>query len=375
MPTIDELNNKNKKKFIKSEYRPWNYMGQIEQESNENKLEIKKESISSQLEIKSKLAPVKPTFLETRDNNQDQFIKYNEQSNLETTLDLIFRLTGHQKKIFIFIVEKCMSRGLLTSGVVNGDALTELTGTTLKMAKTSIQRLEAKGLIIRENGKRGRGGFYLFSVTEIVRNALIEYKRMVGIGNHIEINNKSNENQFEPLNINEIIKKNTLPIEWELINIEPLDSIGFNKNHLMDIYEPKLCEPQMVQESIMHFAYGVEYEQKKFKQYDDLLKVFIGRLRKGKPWYESSYRSPQEIAQQQMLENKKAELDRKKKVEEDLFKISFAEWLNSLNDEEKSNLISKNNKTGDFTPVDVKLSLYFKENIWPMKKSECLISD
>ena len=40
MPTIDELTNKTKKKFIKSEYRPWNYMDQIDKESNRKHLMI-----------------------------------------------------------------------------------------------------------------------------------------------------------------------------------------------------------------------------------------------------------------------------------------------------------------------------------------------
>ena len=42
MPTIDQLADKTKKKFVKSDYRPWNYMEEIEKESNENQLEINK---------------------------------------------------------------------------------------------------------------------------------------------------------------------------------------------------------------------------------------------------------------------------------------------------------------------------------------------
>ena len=48
MPTIDELTNKTKRKFVKSEYRPWNYMDTIDKESIENQLEIIQESYGDQ---------------------------------------------------------------------------------------------------------------------------------------------------------------------------------------------------------------------------------------------------------------------------------------------------------------------------------------
>ena len=42
-----------------------------------------------------------------------------------------------------------MSRGLLSTGVIRGETLVEITDTTIKMVKTSIQRLINKNLIIK----------------------------------------------------------------------------------------------------------------------------------------------------------------------------------------------------------------------------------
>ena len=378
MPTIDELTNKTKKKFIKSEYRPWNYMEQIDQESNDNQLEIKKESIGDHLDVITQFENLKSTnevLISRPPTEREKVAVMQEVLAVETTLDVICRLTGHQKKIFVFIVERCMSRGLLVSGVINGEALIDLTGTTIKMIKTSIQRLVGKGLIIREKGKTGRGGFYLFRITEIVRNALIEYKRMVGYGSQLEIKEESIGIIAAPLNNLDVNKRKAdFPPEWDAINILPLENIGFNKSHLKDIYEPNMCDPTMVQESIMHFAYGLEFENNKYKQYGDLLTVFIGRLRKGKPWYEASYRSPQEIAQQQILEMKQEELTRKRRLEEELCKVAFFEWQDSLSLEDREKIAPSIKKKGDLEPTSSKLSRYFKENIWPNKKSEYLIT-
>ena len=389
MPTLEELTNKSKKKFKKSDYRPWNYMDELDKEygsqsesnkvSLDNQLEIKSESNSNQLEINKE--SIDSESLEIKDIHKLTKPKKTIENpinftpnNLETVLDTIFRLTGHQKKIFLFITERCISRAMLSTGVIKGEILMQITSTTMKMVKTSIQRLVSKQLIVREKGKTGRGGFYSFKLSEIVRNAALEYKKMVDIDNQLDVNWESigDHLEIERKGRDKKVGKTLLPEEWKKINIYPLEDIGFNHNHLSDIFETKLADPQMVQESILHFAYGLEYESVKYKQYDDLLNLLIGRLRKGKPWFEKNYRSPQEIAQAQLLEAKKNELERKKKVEEDAFKLALAEWQEGLSQSEITNITAKKG-AGDIIPHATKLSIYFRENIWPEQKKTYLI--
>ena len=389
MPTLEELTNKSKKKFKKSDYRPWNYMDELDKEygsqsesnkaSFDNQLEIKSESNSSQLEINkessnSESIEIKDIHKLTKPKKTIENPINFTPNNLETVLDTIFRLTGHQKKIFLFITERCISRAMLSTGVIKGEILMQITSTTMKMVKTSIQRLVSKQLIVREKGKTGRGGFYSFKLSEIVRNAALEYKKMVGIDNQLDVNWESigDHLEIERKGRDKKVGKTLLPEEWKKINIYPLEDIGFNHNHLSDIFETKLADPQMVQESILHFSYGLEYESVKYKQYDDLLNLLIGRLRKGKPWFEKNYRSPQEIAQAQLLEAKKNELERKKKVEEDAFKLALAEWQEGLSQSEITNITAKKG-AGDIIPHATKLSIYFRENIWPEQKKTYLI--
>ena len=381
MPTIDELTNKTKKKFVKSEYRPWNYMEEIEKETSTKELEIKRESIGNQLDLVESAAVPKidkinnvRLVIDHANSKKESALQNEHAIDHETVLDVIFRLTGHQKRIFVFIAERCMSRGMLSSGVIKGETLVDITNTTMKMVKTSLQRLVGKNLIIREKGKTGRGGFYTFRVTELVRNASIEYRRMIGIENQLEIKKESHRDQMEINLVGRSNKKNSvLPPEWDAINISPLEDIGFKHSHLIDIYEPGLADIQMVQESIMHFAYGLEHEGVKYKQYTDLLNVLIGRLRKGKPWYEQHYRSPQELAQIKFLENKKAEIERRKNLEEDSYKLAFSEWRKELSEKEIESIAPKKNGGSNITPQPARLSIYFKENIWPEKKNEYLI--
>jgi len=401
MPTIDDLTRGSKKKFIKSDYRPWNYMEEIDKETISNQLEVNEESIANHLELikesngiqmdinnqsignhllidesinltNNKVETALVQFIVGK-KNIDKSGSLNEE-NPESTLDIIFRLTGHQKKIFLFITDRCASRALLSTGVIKGETLAEITNTTIKMVKTSIQRLIGKQLIIRERGKTGRGGFYCFKLTDVVRNAAIEYKRMIGIDNQLGINKESVVNHLGIKPEHYLEKKQSLPDEWISINIHQLEDIGFNINHLADVYETKLADPLMVQESILHFAYGIEYESTKYKQYEDLLNVLIGRLRKGKPWFEKNYRSPQEIAQSQLLENKKNELERKKKIEDDAFKLALTEWQDGLDQTEIDKITTKKGN-GDIIPPAIKLSIYFRETLWPAQKKLYLIME
>ncbi|HAU4159348.1 TPA: hypothetical protein ACPHXU_001649, partial [Legionella anisa] len=110
MPTLEELTNKSKKKFKKSDYRPWNYMDELDKEYG-NQSETSKKSFGNQLEIKSvpnenqleiKKESNNSETLEIKDIHKikkpKKIVEYSidfDPNNLETVLDTISRLTGH----------------------------------------------------------------------------------------------------------------------------------------------------------------------------------------------------------------------------------------------------------------------------------------
>ena len=157
---------------------------------------------------------------------------------------------------------------------------------------------------------------------------------------------------------------------WDEIDFCNLEFIGFNKNHLLQV--KNRTTPEVVQESINHFAYSLQHN-KKTKEYPNPIATLIAVLKRGEAWIEPNYQSPQEMAQLKILEAKKAELERKKAIEEDLYKIAFEEWQQNLSKEERYSLAPDNRKRGDPTPPHAKLSIYFKENIWPEKKHDYLV--
>lgn len=189
-----------------------------------------------------------------------------------------------------------------------------------------------------------------------------------------ELEKEMSKGSIYPFNINKVKNDSSSTFDtidlWDEIDTSPLDSIGFNKKHLLQVKNKSSTD--IVQESINHFAYSLQYN-KKTKEYPNPLATLMAVLKRGEAWIEPNYQSPQELAQLKILESKKAELERKKALEDEFYKLAFDEWFNSLNEDEIKDLAPDNRKKGDFVPPVSKLNVYFKDNIWPEKRKDYLL--
>lgn len=338
----------------------------------------------------------KGTHEEQSDNNQitlrEQSGNANEtgkgtnREHLGNTLDpttlynKIFNLTGIQRNILNLVAEICSSRQMLDTGPLETSKIANHINTPVASVKTSIKRLIDKGFIFRNRGRTSKGGYVNFSIPQEILNIVNEQKEIF-IDTRFQLNpfnllreHLDNTNAYisSSNNLNTITKsKDVIPEEWNNVNYEILQHIGFSKTQIMQLVDK--ADPSIVQESINHFAFGLENNQK-LKKYDDPLNVLMGVLRKGQAWFEKDYRSPKEIAQLQLIEIKKAEMERKKQMEEEMYKLAFDEWQQNLSEERIEELAPDLRKRGDLTPRSAKLSIYFKENIWPEKKKDYHIS-
>lgn len=417
MPNINEvLQNREQKKFVKKNYRPWDLTGeatnnlldnvqeeyaanssdhivniQDSEKSVETILDNNKVTIREQLEnvqetIEKQLDNIKTTNKEQIDNNEKTG-KVTIEEQLGNILDpttlynRIINLSGLQRSILELVADLCSINGNLETGPIETATIALYIKTSLGSVKTSINRLIEKNILIRKKGRTAKGGYLNLSIIEealcIIEDQRKKFHKKekpidVVISIRQQLDNKYS--YINSSNFNKTItnteKKESYPKEWETIDCEMLSEIGFTKNHLKQLINK--TDPEIVQESINHFAFGLEHNQK-IKQYENPLNVLMGVLRKGQVWFEKDYRSPKEIAQQKLLETKKAEIERKKALEEEAYKIAFSEWQDQLSENEKEQIAPNKKDFNDLTPRTVKLSTYFKENIWPSKKNEYTI--
>ena len=92
-----------------------------------------------------------------------------------------------------------------------------------------------------------------------------------------------NNSTYSSSNSYNINTTTVLPEEWEQIDITQLISIGFSKTQLLQLFQKQLNTPDVIQESIYHFAFCLE-NNPKAKAYSDPLNVLMGVLRKSGAW-------------------------------------------------------------------------------------------
>lgn len=418
MPKLNEIiQERDNKKFVKKSYRPWDLTGDVahvNQEKNdlqrpEKKLNIiddKERTTSNNIqmldttnsashELDIKLDTIKESIREQPDNikitigNHLDNTKETHQETIGKQLDInldpttayhqLIKLAGVQKNILNFVVDISMVRKCFETGPIETSTIALYTKSSTGVVKISIKRLIDKGFISRNKGKQAKGGYINLSISEDIFNAVTEQrKKYNSISNsadlissiRYQLDNESLYSSNSNIKTNTTKKAEQLPDEWQVINFDALSHIGFNKTQVKQLIDKS--DPELVQESINHFAYGIEYNPK-FQKYEDPLNVLMGVLRKGQGWFEKDYRSPKEIAQQQLFEWKRAEVERKKVQEDEAYKLALNEWQQTLTLIQITEIAPNKKMTGDITPQSAKLSLYFKEKIWPELKQEYLL--
>ena len=232
-------------------------------------------------------------------------------------------------------------------------------------AKTAMRFLLKNKLVERVEFQAGKMGWSKYNIKNELYNEL-EKAYQKGSINPISLKGSNNSSSY----INTTTIKDRPLLDWGNVDVSPLEHIGLTHKHLLQL---KNNQPDIVQESINHFAYGLKYNPRS-KKYDEPLSVLIGVLRKGEAWVEVNYRSLAEITQQELIDRKKAEKERLIKLEEEAYKLAFDEWMISLKKDDIEKIMLNNKKHGDITPQKVRLNAYFRENVWENKKNEYLVT-
>jgi hypothetical protein len=312
------------------------------------------------------------------------------KDELDVLIEEVKKLSGLQEKIFFFMVELCLSRGLLDTGKIYTHDLASVANCSIGSAKTSIIRLLEKGVMQRRPGKSSRGGHIAIQFSQAIFQAALHVQQEKArqhifqstnsiknnhlgndLGNNLG-NNLGNDlgNNPPPISSSSIKTTTTaLPENWENIDHSPLNHIGFHKTQIYQLYERELNTPEIIQESIHHFAFALE-NNPKAKAYDDPLNVIMGVLRKGGMWHEKNYVSPKEKALADLVEFKKQEAERLAILEKQLINEEFRLWQNNLDPIKKETILQAAPKSQYLSKTmmektyDAFLLEYFKNNIY-----------
>lgn len=418
MPQIsDILKNRESKAFTKKSYRSYDIEAQLQDNKNiiainesdtrfDKKEIVVKETIltdasetesdNNQITIREQSGNCPVTIGEQPDNSQITIREHSENNQVtigeqsgnkipnnfrtdrlfEDPLDKLtqrknptekyLELSGLQKHVTDLFVDICNKNNSTQTGSISSRAVAEHLKTTYGALKTTLVRLIKKEIIIREQGKSSKTGYINIKITSEVIESSNKYRNSNRIS-LIESDNNSGNHSDNKTIYNSSNITTSLLNGWESINFENLKEIGFTITQLKQLIPHNT--PEIVQQSIDHFAYGLKHSDKT-KGYTSPLNVFMGVLRKGEGWTEPGYKSQQEIAMEQYLENKKQNSKRLLELKEEIFNVEFSEWFTNIDSEEKSNIFNLFK-----LPANIKKSMseqesiglfkeYFKKNIF-----------
>ncbi|CAM4396019.1 MAG: hypothetical protein LEGION0398_MBIBDBAK_00188 [Legionellaceae bacterium] len=293
----------------------------------------------------------------------------------------ISMLTGLQKDILFLIYNECQNSRSKITEPLTVEYISSALNIRVGSIKTTIKRLMDKCFLNRVEFKNGRGGWAKYELPDNTYREILqletEQKLYINRTQSLHKLNTQNNTKHDTstysssiLNLNKKTNTTGLPDEWKDIDCEPISHIGFSRTQLLQLYEKNLNLPEVVQESIYHFAFGLE-NNSKIKEYAEPLNVFMGVLRKGGAWIESNYESPQKRAMRELLDRKEKERQEMEALENRLKDVEFRNWLGTVAEEVMNEIVPKQFMNMKEAREGC-LKKYFEDNIWAIKKQSLL---
>jgi hypothetical protein len=282
------------------------------------------------------------------------------------TLD---EIVGKEKELLLLLFNKCKIHGSLETPIITSSELRTSLNITAEHVRNLIFRLIKKGFLNVKDIKNGRAGWRKFILSkDTYQNLILNDSVSKALAKREQSVSKAlAEPLAEPLanvpsSSSYIYNKTTTTIseEWKNLNFSFLEEIGFTETQLMQLIE-KNCNPEIVQESIKHFYFALQHNEK-IKNHHHPLNILMGVLRKGQAWIENNYESEDDRALRLIAEHKKKSHEKRKAIIDDVYKIEFDIWHNSLDQGERTK-IRKDSQTP--SSGEIALRAHFSKNIWP----------
>lgn len=294
----------------------------------------------------NKIAPEKQKWQQSGNqsgNNTGNKVTTNRQQS-DNKLVTGFRfseLVGLQKDIVLFICLECKNnRSKITEPLT-----IEYIASGLKHSngavKTSIQRLEKKGYLLRVEFKNGRGGWSRYEIPDhIYHDALRnETSNKVATNRQQTENKVASEPATEPatnvLSSSSNLNKTTttqLDDEWNF-DITPYSRFGFNFPQLKQIAGLGKISAADVEQSLIEFCYDLDNNAlppiKTTK-----INFLMGCLRAGSPYVSEGFKNEQEATISEMA--RRLDAKRKKRMEDE-----FVVWVDGLSEDEMKKILQK----------------------------------
>lgn len=250
-------------------------------------------------------------------------------------------LVGLQREIIILVCHECKNSRSRTTEALTLEYISVALKRSAGAIKTTIQRLEKKGCLIRMAFKNGRGGWSKYELPDSVYHDVLRSETANKLtANWQQIDNKvmlppitqptTSTSSSSILNIKDTFT--LLDDEWNF-DITPYAKFGFMISQLKQLASLGVISAMDVEQSLIEFNHDLDNNAPP-QMNKSKLNFLMGILRKGQCYVSETYRNEEEAIILDMAKRK--EEKRKKLLEE-----KFVVWEGSLNDEERKMIENK----------------------------------
>jgi hypothetical protein len=265
-----------------------------------------------------------------------------QTGNKPATKTAFSELVGLQRDIIIFICHECKnSRSRITEALTLEHMAISLKRSTGAI-RTTIQRLEKKGCLLRAGFKNGRGGWSRYELPDSIYHDVLRSET----SNKVATNSQQTGNKVASQLATELatrassssslnIKETTttqLGEEWDF-DITPYAKFGFMASQLKQLASLGVISAADVEQSLIEFNYDLTNNTLPIIK-TGKINFLMGLLRSGHSYVSEGFKNEQEAAISEMA--KRAEGKRKKLLEE-----KFIAWEESLNEEQRRQIETK----------------------------------
>jgi len=366
-----------------------NSKGTVREQQGNNKGTVREQQGNNKGTVREQQGNSKGT---DKGTPREQVIREQQGNSKGTTSnqDKLNSLVGNGLKVITYLFDLCQISGTRKTPTVTYESIAKLASIVSKeTVKTTIKRLIKEEILIREPGKKGNGGWTQFSFSEalyqqlyIISNKREQQGNNKGTVREQQGNSKGtdkgtnalssssssiNTNKENTTNNENLISPDQqnifeLPKEWMDINFDRLKDFGFGMPQLKQLYKLDNYSAEDIQSYIEMLDFDIINNDKTFRT--GLSNGFMGILRKGDGYTApKGYESPMDELLREEIEKKKAHLEKIKKMEEELFIISYETWIIETPVEELERIDGNVAGMPKFAKEGI-LKTYFKNNIF-----------
>ena len=333
--------------------------------------------VSTKNELKTQTENKVSTELRTQPRT-----KLVQTENKVSTIASFSSLIGLQKKLLLLIYFSIRKNQSNSSEPLTVEFLAESSQSTRYSVRQSIQRLEKKGVVVREQFKNGRGGWTIYSLPKSVFQDLLQNETENKVStNLVQTENKvstelSTQLSTTPSSSSSVQKnKSTTTSDelWKTLDLSSVEKMGINQSAIFEARQKFGPFDFIDFETFLERFSKYMSDSSKSRGIGNARGFFFSLCKQIGEGIEplSEVQTASDEALENLLRTRKEQKREREEMERELMLFEFDEWFEKLSSVERDEISPSSDLLRPGTePYRAVFRGYFEKNLWPQVREE-----